>query len=116
MANVPAAKPVSKRVHLGFKALGDNEAKMNAIRENAEKSIFFDGSAPGTSKYFPHIHLPYLRRSAADAETSGLSHDLCPVGAPRGSTFADHHLQGRGENKPGHTSKSSSKLAIKSPN
>jgi hypothetical protein len=51
MAQPPPAKAVSTRVRKGFAALAANEEKMEAIRQNAEASKYFDGSAPMTSEY-----------------------------------------------------------------
>ncbi|KAF2710845.1 hypothetical protein K504DRAFT_453892 [Pleomassaria siparia CBS 279.74] len=44
----PLAVPVSSRGRKGFQALAANEAKMQAIRKNAETSAYVDGPSPST--------------------------------------------------------------------
>ncbi|KAH7344368.1 hypothetical protein BKA66DRAFT_579444 [Pyrenochaeta sp. MPI-SDFR-AT-0127] len=50
MSQPPPAVPVSSRVRKGFQALAANVQKMETIRQNAEVSKYFDGSAPSTRK------------------------------------------------------------------
>jgi hypothetical protein len=74
----PPPVKVSARISKGFQKLAADTEKMNAIRENAEASRYFDGSAPSTRKYWPpKVLFSPTHSVTTQGKSAFASHDAC---------------------------------------